>query len=140
MNQTPALLRKLIVILWISLGLCMIAMIAIESPMIEEMNNYIDEQGRGYGGPIMGLLYLGLFAYVIASLGLFTLQPWAKPAFIWTNAVLLLLDAATGSITVSHSLSTAFAATFNILTGMIVGILLFSPIGHNWESVRSWRQ
>ena len=140
MNQSPKLLRILIGIQW-GLVILEIAVLSMaNSKGATEIQAYIEEQHLNDQPVILGsVLFVALvIAYIVTSIGLFCLRPWAKTAYIVTASAGLCMGMAQGII-VSNGLSDTLASLDYAVTGAIVGFLLFSPIGHNWKDVRSWQ-
>lgn len=91
----------------------------------------------GYGsfvpyGLNMVLVYLTLFLYLIASIGLYFFQPWAKPLFVGMTVISLSINTLSG-VYIETAVGALLLDVTNLCDGAILAMLFLTPIGDRFR-------
>lgn len=102
----------------------------LETSLPPTLQDYLAQEENMLGPvPELFILFIGgpLFITFIASFwGLLTIRPWAKKAYIYSNIGFILLNLFLPPF-VTDSLSGSIGSVGEILTGMTIALLCFTP-------------
>jgi len=104
------------------IGLISIGDTADLHPLLQEYLAW-EEENISMGNSLMAMLLIFMMAYLIAMLGLWNFNKWAKPVYIVSLIAMVLLSALDSSVIIITPLENAVDSILSIAVGFTLAIL-----------------